>query len=137
MKRISERISQAVVTAVAGMECPGCHKTVVPRGESCPECDFPISRYRECDFPISRYRMRVKWFWVTFASVIGFFFGVFGIVLNAAADPHGLLSIGAWALAVGSIACLGLGLTGLAFGGRHTGRYRRQSSGWTPPPKAD
>jgi hypothetical protein len=136
MNRISARISERVAAALATVRCPGCGHFVVPtiapaedsddaedtaerwsfiwlppRGEICPDCDFPLERYLH----------RRKWVWLLMGGVailtISLFFVALAWVSGAQSGP--LRQIPVVAAGTG-LAVFLVGTIGIVIGGRHT-----------------
>lgn len=153
MNGIAQRISDRISTAFAAVKCPGCRRYVVPttgpattpeaaapapagkrwsfiwlppRGEVCPACSFPLSRYAG----------RRKWVRLFLAGVVllvssflfslsagmsglgGSMWGPLECALTAEAFPGCLGWLGRLTAGVGLVAFLG-GLVGIIVGGRH------------------
>ena len=113
------------ISGVFGMmECPGCQQWVLPLGEACPKCKFPISRF------LSRKRW-FPWFLVGLAMTL--LSGASFVILFV---PHG--NPGSWVgmawlmFAAVSLALLAVGALGVITGGPHTKGQSMRSSDWKP-----
>jgi hypothetical protein len=115
-------VAERITGAFGSTQCPGCDKWVVPVGETCPNCDFPLSRFHS----------RMRWFPVLLTGLVM-------LVLSAVSFlflflPHGDLNswVGLiWLLfAAASATVFGSGAYGVITGGRHKAGQSITSSAW-------
>jgi hypothetical protein len=137
ISRISERVSEAVTAALATVRCPGCGNFVVPtiapaedgtdnaedtgerwsyiwlppRGEICPDCDFPLERYLH----------RRKWIWLFLAGVSVATVSLFLLGLAGIGGTRGgpLWQVAIVGTGTGLVFLL-VGAVGIVIGGRHS-----------------
>ncbi|NIN09979.1 MAG: hypothetical protein GTN62_01050 [Gemmatimonadales bacterium] len=132
MSRVSDRIGRAL----SSVKCPGCGNYVVPsiipsgvgaaageqvegkrwsfvwrppRGEVCPQCDFPLSRYAG----------RIKWIRLFTAGVVLLTAAILLYVLGRISDLGGWFGWVMRATALVGVVAFLIGLVGLVVGGRH------------------
>ena len=135
MNRIGARISSRINTTVSQVKCPGCSKRVVPtiipdvepesntsadgkrwsfiwrppRGEICPECQFPLARFA----------YRKKWVSTLMAGIVVLTLAVLLLLLAMMSGFPSWFVVIVQLTAAAGIATVVIGFAGLIVGGRH------------------
>ena len=134
MKRLSDSISAAWST----VKCPGCRRFVVPvvlptsdaesGGEAAPRWSFIWTQPRgevcpECQFPLERYAHRVIWIRLFLTGVVLLGMSAVLLVLSLVGGTNGKLADAPAVVTTLGVVVLLVGLAGIVIGGWHRPKH--------------
>ena len=106
-------------------KCPGCGKYAAPTGETCPDCNFPVSHYV----------IRKRWLRWAFTGMAALVVWVVLVAIVSLSDLRGWVGWSLRIMGAAGMFALFVGLVGLVFGHphHHTWNRSRPSSGGQHP----